>query len=481
MNNVPVILQKAKELKEGMSDCEWRNFLKDAKRNSHIKIDLIARKGAAVLDEYSNSEEEQFELLQRLSSLSPPEMPDTQKFRLSNMLLSELVNQKKLHLKRNFEKEAEDEQNAMEGLISAAKRLACKRKNIKGLSKPPPTKRGLFNENKHPKKHPEFSESAAVETDRSKIKSILKKKKNVNQNVLKKVHFKEGNSDHTQPLTVLDRQQALTTVEKLWNMTEISHYIIARVSSYNVTDDDFKSLSGNNWLTDQVVDAYLAFLVQAEIEKGKKITMYASQTMTAIVDGSFTFKGCKKKLKLFECSTVIGAVVKHGHWTLIIVEPQNGIVYFYNPLMEKRSQILTVKRNWCSYVNQRMIAFNEVSQMQWQVETKMHSRQTDGYNCGVHCLLFAEQYLSGQPTTNHTRADLTAMRRKIDTDLMMFEIYLTEHCPGCGLAVFGKNEIKCQVCKRSFHRKNHCVGEDTVDKDCFVCKLCEINFWGCDC
>lgn len=177
---------------------------------------------------------------------------------------------------------------------------------------------------------------------------------------------------------------------------------------------------------------------------------------------------------------MIGAVVRHGHWTLLIVEPESGIILFYNPLMERRSQILAVKRNWCSYVSQRMLAYNEVIQKQWQVETKMHSKQTDGYNCGVHCLLFAERYLSGQSVINITHADLTAMRQKIATNLMMFEIYLTEHCPGCGFAVLGENEIKCQVCKRLFHRKNHCVGEETVHKDSFVCKLCEINFWdGC--
>lgn len=72
-----------------MSDNEWRSFQKEAKRNSHVKIDLIARKGAAVLEVYSNSEDEQFDLLQKLSLLSP-NMPDIQKLRLSNMVLSEL-------------------------------------------------------------------------------------------------------------------------------------------------------------------------------------------------------------------------------------------------------------------------------------------------------------------------------------------------------------------------------------------------------
>uniref|UniRef100_A0A8W8NY15 Uncharacterized protein n=1 Tax=Magallana gigas TaxID=29159 RepID=A0A8W8NY15_MAGGI len=75
--------------------------------------------------------------------------------------------------------------------------------------------------------------------------------------------------------------------------------------------------------TNKVVDAYLAYLVQAEIEKGNKITIYPSQTMTAIVDGSFTIKGCKKKLKLFECSTVIGEVVRHGHCTLLAGQEKN--------------------------------------------------------------------------------------------------------------------------------------------------------------
>lgn len=120
MKTVPVVLLKAKEFKDNMSDEEWRNFLMEAKRNSHMKIDLIARKGAAVLEEYSNSEDEQFDLLQKLSLISPPNMPDTQKLRLSNMVLSELVSQKKLVLKRNFEREAQEEQNAMEDLIRAA-------------------------------------------------------------------------------------------------------------------------------------------------------------------------------------------------------------------------------------------------------------------------------------------------------------------------------------------------------------------------
>ncbi|XP_056008435.1 uncharacterized protein LOC125666366 [Ostrea edulis] len=209
---------------------------------------------------------------------------------------------------------------------------------------------------------------------------------------------------------------------------ESSNYIIAKVSGYNITDEDCKSLACRNWLTDQVMDAYIAFIVQAEIEKGKQITMYPSQTMTAIMSGTFSVEICRKKLKVFECEAIVGAIIKHQHWTLVIVEPKKGLIYFYNPLNERRIQIRDIQRNWCLYMSARMIALNELDNMQWKVETREHSKQTDSFNCGVYCLMFAERHFSGQPISNITNADLDLMRIRIATDLMMFEVYLTEHC-----------------------------------------------------
>lgn len=40
-----------------------------------------------------------------------------------------------------------------------------------------------------------------------------------------------------------------------------------------------------------------------------------------------------------------------------IVEPENGIILFYNPLMERRSQILAVKRNWWYKSHECIIIF----------------------------------------------------------------------------------------------------------------------------
>lgn len=45
---------------------------------------------------------------------------------------------------------------------------------------------------------------------------------------------------------------ALKEVKKVWQIENGTGYIIGKVSSFNVTDNDLRSLCGRNWLTDQV-------------------------------------------------------------------------------------------------------------------------------------------------------------------------------------------------------------------------------------
>lgn len=71
------------------------------------------------------------------------------------------------------------------------------------------------------------------------------------------------------------------------------------------------------------------------------------------------------------------------------------------------------------------------------------------------------------------------MRIQIAKNLMMFEVYLTEHCPTCGFVTRRDvREIHCEKCNREFHKKPHCVGEENMWKDSFICRMCSIKFWG---
>lgn len=93
---------------------------------------------------------------------------------------------------------------------------------------------------------------------------------------------------------------ALKEVKKVWEIENGTGYIIGKVSTFNVTDNDLRSLCGINWLTDQVMDAYLSLIVQREIEKGNKITIYSSQTMAQIVSRTFSVINCRRKVVINE-------------------------------------------------------------------------------------------------------------------------------------------------------------------------------------
>ncbi|KAK3099447.1 hypothetical protein FSP39_004470 [Pinctada imbricata] len=86
-------------------------------------------------------------------------------------------------------------------------------------------------------------------------------------------------------------------VSKMWMQGESTHYIVSKCAGINITDEDIISLRGDGWLTDQVMDAYIGALVQAEVDKGRKILQIVSGTMTSILDGH-----CESNMTLISVS-----------------------------------------------------------------------------------------------------------------------------------------------------------------------------------
>ncbi|XP_061186221.1 uncharacterized protein LOC133194239 [Saccostrea echinata] len=160
--------------------------------------------------------------------------------------------------------------------------------------------------------------------------------------------------------------------------------------------------------------------------------------MTQIMEGTFSVRKSRRKLKLYECSAIIGAIYKNRHWTLVIVDPLKGVIHYFNPLKETRIQLEEIKRNWCLYTSERMLTYNEVETRNWAVLTREHSKQTDSFNRGMYCLIFAEQYFNQQPIDNVSNADLKRAREKIASSLMMYNVNSTDRCPCCGFLTYAE-------------------------------------------
>ncbi|WAR09062.1 hypothetical protein MAR_019020, partial [Mya arenaria] len=124
-----------------------------------------------------------------------------------------------------------------------------------------------------------------------------------------------------------------------------------------------------------------------------------------------------------------------------------------------------------------------VIQREWRSSFVRHASQTDSFNCGIFCLIFAEKHMTGAADSlvHITLADLNIMRRKVAKKVMVFEVFLTGCCPKCGMTVDDDIEtIPCADCGRSYHFTNYCVEADVErlgDGERFRCTLCRMNYW----
>ncbi|XP_052097298.1 uncharacterized protein LOC127732258 [Mytilus californianus] len=279
-------------------------------------------------------------------------------------------------------------------------------------------------------------------------------------------------------LTEIDRRNATDLLRKIQSIGNASHYILAKVYGVNVTDIDITSLFGNCWLTDQVIDAYLAVLCQAQQDNGRNILHIPAAIMTNICKGDSIGNQNLYQTKILTDYEVICGVYNQAgnHWDLVILTPNDGRIQFYNPMGFQAPVANQVQRNWSDYLAYRTNLFAEKT-IEWKLYVEKHALQLDGYNCGVYCLMFAERILSKKELTGITQVEVQEKRKEIAETLLLYEVYMKDACPCCGFDVQEQPCIGCLICGRHFHKLPFCVGESLAKEDAnfFTCKMCEHN------
>ncbi|CAC5422337.1 unnamed protein product [Mytilus coruscus] len=116
----------------------------------------------------------------------------------------------------------------------------------------------------------------------------------------------------------IDNQKAKNKVDHIWNADLASNYFLAKVYKTDITYGDISSLKVHEWLTDKIVDAYLGYIAQMEMDKGRvKVRHEVVSTVTNILNGRYvTGRNEKNKIKPYDF--IIGAYhQKSGHWDLL--------------------------------------------------------------------------------------------------------------------------------------------------------------------
>ncbi|XP_048853068.1 uncharacterized protein LOC125721122 isoform X2 [Brienomyrus brachyistius] len=177
------------------------------------------------------------------------------------------------------------------------------------------------------------------------------------------------------PLSTIILPDEASYVMMLWAAKDTGR-VEAVVGPYKLYDHSFRTLQGNEWLSDE-----MKFPV---VEK-------------------------------WACPVNVGA-----HWILVVVDIPLKKIILMDPFGNEASYERRILRNWRNFMKQRGDDENRAT---WTVATLQHNKQRDGSSCGVFILKFAEHLLSeGDISRVQTTSDfVTNARLEIACSLLEYQ------------------------------------------------------------
>ncbi|KAG5860974.1 hypothetical protein JTB14_037329 [Gonioctena quinquepunctata] len=263
-------------------------------------------------------------------------------------------------------------------------------------------------------------------------------------------------------------------------------YIIATFQNIpniirEITQEDFRILSGREWLPNFFIDIYLNIINEA---KGKnyqvvpclmatRIFLFASKEYHPDIDD---FEINKDLITFPVLQNFSDANPNPGahHFCLCLVDFRSKCLSFLNPLgstaWETKSYMLKFLE-YIKYYNKNNMS-NRVSTENWNIKVLEHDKQKDSYNCGPFILYFFEKIVGGQMLTNNV--DINEFRKSMRKTILQMSDNMTNKCLYCGVfitSVLPSDIVECANCGRIHHKK--CIVQIQTDAPMLLCQLCD--------
>ena len=165
---------------------------------------------------------------------------------------------------------------------------------------------------------------------------------------------------------------------------------------------DLDSLNPRKWVKDLVIDEYFKILYKEYMNKPgtkQKIHFYDTGFYTYLTDQEkgYNFKAVSKKFKnpfIFD-KVFIPINSGRNHWLLAVIDIRNKIISVYDSMMS-RSRCEKVFDNLTKWLKDHAPIQFEGSIDSWKQECANIPQQTNGFDCGVFTMKFADHVLYGK-------------------------------------------------------------------------------------
>ncbi|CAE1232962.1 SENP1 [Acanthosepion pharaonis] len=181
---------------------------------------------------------------------------------------------------------------------------------------------------------------------------------------------------------------------------------------------DMSTLSGLNWLNDEVINFYLSMLMKRS-SKGKRPKVHSFNTFFYPKLQSSGYDGVRRwtrKVDIFAVKYLLIPVHLGMHWCLAVVNFTDKTICYYDSMGGKNLQCLdTIKKYLCEEsLDKRKMPFNLAG---WTTKLARDiPHQMNGSDCGMFACKYAD-YITREIPISFTQADMPQFRQ-----LMVYEI-----------------------------------------------------------
>ncbi|XP_015610421.1 sentrin-specific protease 1 isoform X2 [Cephus cinctus] len=186
-----------------------------------------------------------------------------------------------------------------------------------------------------------------------------------------------------------------------------------------ITRKDIHTLSGLNWLNDEVINFYMNLLIVRGTENEKLPKVHAMNTFfypKLIANGHASLKRWTRKIDIFAQDIVVVPVHLGIHWCMSIIDFRDKSIRYYDSMGGANLKCLSALRQYLEEesLDKKKKPFDTND---WKLEcVKNIPQQMNGSDCGVFSCMFAE-HISANRKINFTQQEMPYFRNK-----MVFEI-----------------------------------------------------------
>uniref|UniRef100_A0A7E4VQA5 ULP_PROTEASE domain-containing protein n=1 Tax=Panagrellus redivivus TaxID=6233 RepID=A0A7E4VQA5_PANRE len=211
-------------------------------------------------------------------------------------------------------------------------------------------------------------------------------------------------------------EEANEFIDIVWNRRLPQDEVLVDANPFKIHRKDLHTLSGLNWLNDEIINFYFNLIVQrATAEDADLPKVYAFQTFFYTTLCSKGYPGVKRwtrKVDVFAHDLWLIPVHLSVHWCLAVVDVANQAIFYYDSMLGKNSDVFDLLLDYIQSEHKDKKK-QDLDVSKWRTCRLMDiPTQQNGSDCGMFACKFAE-YASRRAEIDFTQKHMPYFRKRM--------------------------------------------------------------------